>query len=46
VAFINMITSTTAVIISDLKMILLGAKEVIIAKTSPTISNGIFELAL
>jgi len=33
-------------IISDLKMILLGANEVMIAKTSPTISSGIFELAL
>jgi hypothetical protein len=46
VALINIITSTTAVIISDLKMILLGANEVMIAKTSPTISSGKFELAL
>jgi hypothetical protein len=42
----NMITSTTAVIISDLKMILSGAIEVISAKTKPVINSGIFELAL
>jgi hypothetical protein len=42
----NMITSTTAVIISDLKMILSGAIEVISAKTNPVINSGIFELAL
>jgi len=41
-----MITSTIAVIISDLKMILLGANDVMIAKTNPTISSGISELAL
>jgi hypothetical protein len=41
-----MITSTTAVIISDLKMILSGAIEVIRAKTNPVINSGIFDLAL
>ena len=45
-ALINMITSTTAVIISDLKMILFGAIEVISAKTNPMIRSSKFELAL